>query len=128
MLACRSQDYRKYTIPTDIRGNFFPTDLCGKVFPTDLGGKSSPTGDLGKIRTLLNVAICFVSYLYNLIFCIKGRSRLQRSTILFSLCNKLPNYELTIQNCNHSLLLILLTRCDACILHITNGLVFLSQM
>ena len=53
----RKQDYRKYTIPTDVRGKVFPTDLCGKVFPMDLGGKSSPTVDLGKIRTLVAVAI-----------------------------------------------------------------------
>jgi hypothetical protein len=64
------QDYRKYTIPTSVRGKVFPTDLCGKVFPTDLHGKSSPTDDLGKIRTLLAVAIssCLVSYLYNQIY------------------------------------------------------------
>ena len=43
----RMQDYRKYTIPTDIRGKVFPRDLCGKVFPTDLCGKVSST-DLGK--------------------------------------------------------------------------------
>ena len=54
---CLGQDYRKYTIPTDVCGKVFPTDPCGKVIPTDLGGKSSPTGDLGKLRTLLAVAI-----------------------------------------------------------------------
>ena len=48
------QDYRKYTIPTDVCGKVFTTDLCGKVFSTDLGGRSSPTGDLGKIRTLVS--------------------------------------------------------------------------
>jgi hypothetical protein len=34
------QDYRKYTIPTDVSGKVFPTDLCGKSFPT---------GGLGKV-------------------------------------------------------------------------------
>ena len=47
------QDYRKYTIPTDVLGKVFPTELCGKVFSTDLGRKSSPKGDFGKIRTLV---------------------------------------------------------------------------
>jgi hypothetical protein len=42
----RRQDYRKYTIPTDIRGKVFPMDLCGKVFPMALCGKVFPT-DLG---------------------------------------------------------------------------------
>ena len=59
------QDYRKYTLPTDVGGKVFPMELCRKVFPMDLGGKSYPTGDLGKIRTLVAVAIstyltCFV--------------------------------------------------------------------
>ena len=49
----RVQDYRKYTIPTDVLGKVFPTGLCGKVFPTDLGRKSSLKGDFGKIRTLV---------------------------------------------------------------------------
>jgi hypothetical protein len=66
--SCRKQDYRRYTIPTDVRGKVFPTDLCGKVFPRDLGGKSSPTGDLGKIRTL--VAVAFSSCLtFLFLFC-----------------------------------------------------------
>ena len=46
--AVRRQDYRKYTIPTDIRGKVFPMDVCGKVFPTDVCGKNFPTDVCGK--------------------------------------------------------------------------------
>ena len=47
-LVTRTQDYRKYTIPTDTRGKVFPRDLCGKVFPTDLFGKVFPINLCGK--------------------------------------------------------------------------------
>ena len=43
------QDYRKYTIPTDICGKVFPRDLCGNVFPRDLCGKVFPTDLCGKV-------------------------------------------------------------------------------
>ena len=51
-IKCLRQDYRKYTIPTD---------LYGKVFPTGFDGKSFPTGELGKIIILLAVAISSMS-------------------------------------------------------------------
>jgi hypothetical protein len=53
----RSQDYRKYTIPTDIRGKVFPRDLCGKVFPTGLDGKVSPTDLVGNLSPQTRVGM-----------------------------------------------------------------------
>ena len=65
------QDYRKYTIPTDIHGKVFPMNISGKVFPMDLGGKSFPIGNLRKIKTFFDVAIrngsCLTSFLHNYI-------------------------------------------------------------
>ena len=42
MVVVGVQDYREYTILTDIGGKVFLMDLCGKVFPTDLGGNLFP--------------------------------------------------------------------------------------
>ena len=59
------QNYRKYTIPRDVRGKVFPTDLHGKVFPKTLGGKPPPMVDLGKIRKFVAVVISsFLTYFF----------------------------------------------------------------
>ena len=55
-----SQDYRKYTIPTDIRGKVFPKDLLGKVFPTEVCGKVFPKDLCGKVfKQTLGGMFCY---------------------------------------------------------------------
>ena len=99
-LPTRAQDYRKYTIPTGVRGKVFPTDLCRKSFPT---------GGLGNVVSHgwpwenWNFIGCGHQQLFNLFLCPQNQQHQPLSTFLTVWPSEnLPGFPLWALNANKS--------------------------